>query len=93
MRFGLITALIPAVYFEEGKQVDEPADAGLFVKPTNGIEFEKVVANDPDVMLFQVGEFGQIVTNDAIKATEYRVQRPTANRNVQTKRPCITCTA
>ncbi|MBS0636242.1 MAG: isopenicillin N synthase family oxygenase, partial [Verrucomicrobia bacterium] len=75
---GLFTALIPAVYFEEGKQVDEPADAGLFVKPTNGTEFEKVVANDPDVMLFQVGEFGQLVTNDAIKATEHRVQRPLA---------------
>ena len=26
-------------------------------------------------MLFQVGEFGQLVTNDAIQATEHRVHR------------------
>ncbi len=72
---GLFTALIPAHYFEEGKEVEEPLEAGLFVRTHNDGVFKKVLANDPEVMLFQVGEFGQLVTNDAIQATEHRVHK------------------
>ncbi len=72
---GLFTALIPAVYFENGTKIDEPMEAGLFVRTHSDGIYKKVVANDPDLMLFQVGEFGQLVTNDAIQATEHRVQR------------------
>lgn len=69
---GLFTALIPATYFIAGERVPEPEEAGLFVK-ING-EFTKVQA-DPEVMLFQVGEFGQLVSGDKIMATEHRVHK------------------
>jgi isopenicillin N synthase-like dioxygenase len=72
---GLFTALVPAFYFVDGKLVPEPLEAGLFVRPTDDSEFKKVMADDPDVMLFQVGEFGQLMTNDKIKATEHRVHK------------------
>jgi isopenicillin N synthase-like dioxygenase len=70
---GLFTALLSATYFEQGTKVSEPQEAGLFVKATNDSVFKKVVVNDPDIMLFQVGEFGQLATNDRIKATKHRV--------------------
>jgi isopenicillin N synthase-like dioxygenase len=72
---SMFTALLPAFYFSDGVEVAEPIEAGLFVKTTSDGVFKKVIANDPDVMMFQVGEFGQLVTNDAIKATEHRVQK------------------
>jgi isopenicillin N synthase-like dioxygenase len=72
---GLFTVLLPAFYFAEGRQVPEPLEAGLFVKTTSEGVFKKVLADDPDVMMFQVGEFGQLATDDAIKATEHRVHK------------------
>jgi len=75
---GLFTALLPAFYFVDGTTVSEPVDAGLFVKTTSEGVFKKVVC-DPDVLMFQVGEFGQLVTNDVIKATEHRVNKSSLN--------------
>ncbi len=72
---GMFTALLPAFYFVDGKAVPEPIEAGLFVKTTLGEVFKKVMADDPEVMMFQVGEFGQLVTNDGIRATEHRVHK------------------
>jgi isopenicillin N synthase-like dioxygenase len=72
---GVFTTLLPAFYFVNGEAVPEPEEAGLFVKTTADGIFKKVVADDPDVMMFQVGEFGQLATNDAIKATEHRVHK------------------
>jgi isopenicillin N synthase-like dioxygenase len=72
---GIFTTLLPAFYFVNGEAVPEPIEAGLFVKTIYDGVFKKVIANDPDVMLFQVGEFGQLATNDAIKATEHRVHK------------------
>ena len=69
---GLFTALTPATYFMEGALVAEPEEAGLFVKVGNS--FKKVKA-DPEVLMFQVAEFGQLTTNDAIRATEHRVRK------------------
>lgn len=70
---GLFTALMPAYYFQNGSQVSEPSDAGLFVRI--GDTFYKVISDESDIMLFQVGEFGQLATNDAIKATQHRVHK------------------
>lgn len=69
---GLFTVITPASYFKEGTPVPEPEEAGLFVK-VQGV-FKKVVA-DPEIMMFQVGEFGQLVMNDAIQATEHLVKK------------------
>lgn len=73
---GIFTALLPAVYIDEkGNQIPEPEEAGLFVRAPDAKEFKKVRADDPDVMLFQVGEWGQIASNDKILATEHYVQK------------------
>lgn len=72
---GLFTVILPAVYFVEGNQVAEPEDAGLFVRTGEEQSFKKVCANDYDIMMFQVGEFGQLVSDDEIKATEHLVQK------------------
>jgi len=71
---GLFTALLPSFYFLDGEPFEEPEEAGLYVRTKSGEEFRKIFA-DPGVMLFQVGEFGQLATNDAIRATEHRVQK------------------
>lgn len=75
---SMLTTLIPSFYFVDGKEVPEPEEAGLFVKTTAGGVYQKVVAN-PDVMMFQVGEFGQLATNDEIRATEHRVHKAEGN--------------
>ncbi len=72
---GMFTALIPAFYFENNEPIPEPYEAGLFVRAANDAVFKKVASDDPEVLMFQVGEFGQLVTNDAIRATEHRVQK------------------
>ncbi len=72
---SMFTALLPAFYFMEGEAIAEPTEAGLFVKTSIDGTFKKVIADDPDVLMFQVGEFGQLVTNDAIRATEHRVHK------------------
>lgn len=74
---GLFTALLPAFYFVEGEAVKEPDEAGLFVR--TGGTFKKVVSDDPDVLLFQVGEYGQLMTDDGIRATEHRVHKAEGN--------------
>lgn len=70
---SLITALLPAFYFIGDEPVAEPEEAGLFVRTKN--EYKKVVSDDPDVLLFQVGEFGQLAMDDEISATEHRVHK------------------
>lgn len=72
---GLFTSILPAIYFANGEQISEPSEAGLFVRTSKEAPFKKVVAEDFDVMMFQVGEFGQLVTDDAIRATEHRVHK------------------
>ncbi len=72
---SMLTTLLPAFYFVDGESVSEPMEAGLFVKTVADGTFKKVVANDHDVVMFQVGEFAQLVLNDAIRATEHRVQK------------------
>lgn len=72
---GLFTALLPAFYFLDGEHVSEPTEAGLFIKSRSEGAFKKVVADDPDVLLFQVGEFAQLAMDDAISATEHRVHK------------------
>ncbi len=75
---GMFTTLIPGFYFMDGKEVPEPEEAGLFVKTNADGVYRKVVAN-PDVMMFQVGEFGQLATNDEIRATEHCVRKAESN--------------
>ena len=76
---GVFTGLMPAYYFSDGIEVDEPDDAGLFIIPTNGTQFEKVEVKDKNILLFQVGEFGQLASNDQIRATKHTVKKAKGN--------------
>lgn len=72
---SIFTGLMPAYYFIGDQEVDEPEEAGLYIKPTQGSEFEKIYASDKSVLMFQVGEFGQIASNDRISATKHKVKK------------------
>lgn len=72
---GVFTGLIPAYYFCNGVEVDEPEEAGLYIVPGSGGEFEKINATDKEILLFQVGEFGQLTSHDRIKATRHMVRK------------------
>lgn len=72
---GVFTGLVPAYYFQNGKEIDEPQEAGLFIKPHDSHDFEKINVSDKSILLFQVGEFGQLIANDRIKATEHKVKK------------------
>ncbi|MFN7098181.1 MAG: 2OG-Fe(II) oxygenase family protein, partial [Gammaproteobacteria bacterium] len=72
---SIFTGLIPAYYFCDGQEIDEPAEAGLYIKPTTGNDFKKIHANDKSILLFQVGEFGQFLSHDRIRATEHIVKK------------------
>jgi len=72
---GVFTGLMPAYYFCDGIAVDEPDEAGLHIIPTDASHFEKIHATDKSVLLFQVGEFGQLISNDRIKATKHQVMK------------------
>lgn len=72
---GLFTVILPAVYFVDGVQIAEPLEAGLFVRTSEKDPFKKVPAEDFDVMMFQVGEYGQLAADDGIRATEHCVHK------------------
>lgn len=72
---GVFTGLVPAYYFREGVEIDEPAEAGLYIQPSDGNKLEKIDASDKSILLFQVGEFGQLVSHDKIKATKHQVKK------------------
>ena len=72
---GVFTGLAPAYYFRDGKEVDEPEEAGLYIKPNDCDHFEKIFVPDKSILLFQAGEFGQLASNDRIKATRHYVKK------------------
>jgi isopenicillin N synthase-like dioxygenase len=72
---GLFTGLMPAYYFQDGIEIEEPDETGLYIIPHSGQQFEKVYALDKSVMLFQAGEFGQLASNDRIRATKHLVKK------------------
>lgn len=74
---GVFTGLIPAYYFRHGIEIEEPEEAGLYIMPSDGNQFEKIHCSEKEVLLFQVGEFGQLVSNDRIKATRHMVRKAT----------------
>lgn len=72
---GVFTGLIPAYYYRDGQEVDEPEEAGLYIATPNSDKLEKINASDKSILLFQVGEFGQLVSNDRISATRHTVKK------------------
>jgi isopenicillin N synthase-like dioxygenase len=72
---GVFTGLMPAYYFRNDKEIEEPAEAGLYIVPSNGSDYEKVNVPNKSIILFQAGEFGQLLSNDRIKATKHIVKK------------------
>ena len=72
---GVFTGLVPAYYFRDGIEINEPDEAGLYIVPSDGEQFKKINATEKDILLFQVGEFGQLISNDRIKATKHVVRK------------------
>ncbi len=72
---GILTALMPAYYFRDGVAIAEPDEAGLFITPTGCDTFEKVRAIDKSILLFQIGEFGQLASHDRMRATRHIVKK------------------
>ena len=70
---GMFTGLCPEVYFrhqdgKDGERVERPENSGLFIE-------DKEIRTPSDVMLFQVGEIAQILSNDEIRATGHYVKQ------------------
>jgi isopenicillin N synthase-like dioxygenase len=76
---GVFTSLMPAYYFKDGVEVPEPEEAGLYIMPSNSKTYEKINATDKSVMIFQVGEFVQLASNDQIRATKHLVKKAPGN--------------
>ena len=72
---GVFTGLIPAYYFRDGVEIEEPEEAGLYIARDVDCEFEKIDVSDKSILLFQVGEFGQLISNDRIRATCHMVKK------------------
>jgi isopenicillin N synthase-like dioxygenase len=72
---GVFTGLVPAYYFQNDVEIEEPEEAGLYIKPNNADDFQKIFAHDKSILLFQVGEFGQLLLHDQIQATKHLVKK------------------
>ncbi len=66
---GLFTGLCPAIYRQGDQIVDEPAEAGLYIKG-------RKISVPSDVLMFQVGETAELLSNGEITATEHYVKKP-----------------
>eukprot|EP00943_MAST-04B_sp_MAST-4B-sp1_P009261 g9261.t1 len=72
---GSLTAVVPALYFKDGKIIKEGSPdplAGLYVKSRHG-KICKVVA-PPNSLLFQIGETAQIHSGGVLQATPHAVR-------------------
>lgn len=76
---GIITALMPARYYRGNEEISEPEESGLFIKDHNSNQYRKVRGCDKSVLFMQVGEFGQLATNDKIRATKHKVKKAKGN--------------
>lgn len=65
---GLFTGLIPAMYKKDGIIVAKPEGAGLYIRN------QEIIVPD-DVVLFQVGETADLITDQSIKATDHHVKK------------------
>jgi isopenicillin N synthase-like dioxygenase len=72
---GIFTGLMPAYYFQNGQACEEPEEAGLNIDSRDGKGFQKVYVPDQSVVLFQAGEFGQLISDDRIRATKHLVKK------------------
>lgn len=65
---SVITGLTAATFIKDGQVADQPEGSGLYVRG-------QAVPIPSDVLIFQVGETGELITNGTIVATEHLVKK------------------
>lgn len=65
---GYFTALIPSLFMKDGQPVKKPAGSGLHI-------YDREVVVPDDVMMFQVGEAAELISDGKIKATPHHVKK------------------
>lgn len=65
---GLFTVLCPEIYEKEGAIVSKPKGSGLYI-------LDKEISIPDDVLIFQIGEVMELITDGAIRATEHFVKK------------------
>lgn len=70
---GLITGLTLPEYRVRGEPVEAPSGAGLMIEVDG--EYRHVVAPKESI-LYQIGDFGQLLTGDEVEGTRHLVNKP-----------------
>ena len=65
---SVITGLCPAIFVKGGEIVSKPSNCGLYVKGES-------VSFPNDVLIFQIGETAQLITDGKITATDHYVKK------------------
>lgn len=65
---GIFTALCPELFFKDGVLVPKPANSGLYI-------LGQEISPPDDVMLFQIGEVMELMTNGEVTATDHLVKK------------------
>ncbi len=66
---GALTVLCPEVYYKNGERVSRPEGGGLYIEG-------KPVSPPTDIMLIQMGEVLELISNGAVRATDHYVGKP-----------------
>lgn len=65
---GILTGLCPEVFYKDGKVIRRPKDSGLYIEGTP-------VAPPADIVLFQMGEVLELMSNGDVRATDHWVRK------------------
>ncbi len=63
---GIITGLCPEVFYKDGKVISRPKGSGLYIEG-------EPVAPPSDIVLFQMGEVLELMSNGAVRSTDHWV--------------------
>ncbi len=66
---GALTVLCPEVYYKNGERVSRPEGGGLYIEG-------KPVSPPTNIMLVQMGEVIELLSNGAVRATDHYVGKP-----------------
>jgi isopenicillin N synthase-like dioxygenase len=65
---GLLTGLCSGTYYLNGQKTSQPSGTGLFIRG------EEISVPD-NVLLFQIGEIADLITDGAVTATDHQVRK------------------
>lgn len=65
---GLFTGLCPEFYYKNGQKVSKPKDSGLYI-------LDKEISPPEDVLMFQIGEMAELLTQGRVQATRHYVKK------------------